>query len=190
MDKLFQHIQNKVLISSDSLEFIGSKFEEKHFQKKEYLLQSNNISRYVFFITNGCVRSYVIDYEGNEHNVFFSSENWWSGDLKSFLGVSPATYNVQALEKTTALCISKNNWDALISESPEFLKYSRILFRNNIIAQHDRIIQQLSLSSEERYNLFIQHYPQLINRIPQKHIALYLGITPQFLSMLHNAKKK
>jgi CRP-like cAMP-binding protein len=190
MKKLAQHIKSQVTISDKAMGVVLGKFSEKHYNKKEHLLHFDSISNYEFFVTSGCVRTYIIDYNGVEHNVFFSIENWWSGDLQSFINSTPATYSIQALENTTVLAISQENWKILINEVPEFLKYSRVLFRNAVIAQQNRIVQNLSFTAKERYQFFIEHYPNLVQRIAQKHIASYLGITPEFLSMLRNKKNR
>jgi len=110
--------------------------------------------------------------------------------LQSFINRTSASYSIQALENTTVVAISQENWKTLINEVPEFLKYSRVLFRNAVIAQQNRIVQNLSFTAKERYQFFIEHYPSLVQRIAQKHIASYLGITPEFLSMLRNQKKR
>lgn len=190
MKKLAQHIESQVPVSKQALEMILSRFTEKHYAKKEHLLHANSISNDVFFIDSGCARTYITDYEGVEHNIFFPSENWWAGDLQSYVNRTPATYSIQALENTITCSISQKNWAFLVDELPDFLAYSRILFRNNVIEQQKRITQYLSFTATERYQYFIKHYPHLTRRIAQKHIASYLGITPEFLSMLRNQKGK
>ncbi|MEM7298257.1 MAG: Crp/Fnr family transcriptional regulator, partial [Bacteroidota bacterium] len=125
-----------------------------------------------------------IDFNGAEHNMSFAVENWWSGDLQSFLNQERATCNIQALEESIVLSINQENWNTLVKEVPVFVSYTRVLFRNKMFAQQNRIVQSLSLPAKERYQLFLEEYPDLSQRIPQKHIASYLGITPEFLSML------
>ena len=190
MKELAQHIKNQVSISDRELEVVLSKFQEKYYKKKEHLLHFDKISKYEFFIKSGCVRTYITDFNGVEHNIFFSIENWWAGDLQSFINRIPATYSIQALEDTTVFVISKENWDFIVNDIPRFSEYSRILFRNAVIAQQQRIVQNLSFTAKERYQYFIDNYANLVQRITQKHIASYLGITPEFLSMLRNQKKK
>lgn len=190
MESLIQHIKKQVLIPDHDLELILSKFEERTYKKKEYLLRSGNLSNYEFFVTKGCARIYITDYNGVEHNSFFPVENWWVGDLQSFINYSPATFSIQALEETHVLAISSKNWKALIKEVPSFLKYSHTLFLNSVIGQQDRIVQGLSFTAQERYASFIKTYPNLVQRISLKHIASYLGITPEFLSILRSRKVK
>ena len=177
-----------ISISEESVNKITEHFTIKSYRKKEYLLQFDNISRSEFFITSGCVRTFVTDFNGVEHNIFFSTENYWAGDLQSFINQTPATYSIQALENTEVLAISGESWKKLVSESPDFTEYSRLLFRNAVIAQQNRILQNLSYTAKERYRHIIEKHPELIQRIAQKHIASYLGITPEFLSMIRKEK--
>lgn len=190
MERLAQHIRSQVTISDKAMELVLGKFSEKHYPKKEHLLHVDSISDYEFFVIKGCVRTYIIDYNGVEHNIFFSIENGWSGDLQSFINRTPATYSIQALENTTVVAINQENWKILINEVPAFLTYSSTLFRNAVIAQQNRIVQNLSFTAKERHQFFMEHYPNLAQRIAQKHIASYLGITPEFLSMLRNQKNR
>ena len=188
MHALADHIKSIIAISESRLEFLCDKFEENTFPKKEHLLQTKNTTRKVHFILSGCVRTYIFDLNGVEHNITFAMENWWFGDLQSFINKTPASFNIQALEETTVLSISRKNWDTLLNEIPEFVDYTRILFRNTMFSHENRILQNLSFTAEERYRHFLQDYPNLSQRISQKHIASYLGITPEFLSMIRRKK--
>ena len=130
-----------------------------------------------------------MDYNGIEHNISFAIENWWLGDLQSFINNAPANQNIQALEDTVTFSINQEDWNSLIKEIPEFVYYTRLLFRNTMFTHENRILQNLSFTAEERYLYFLNNYPDLSRRISQKHIASYIGITPEFLSMLR-AKRK
>ena len=190
MKRLAQHIKDTISISEQMLEMILDKFEEKRFSKKEHLLYLNNYADKLFFTLSGCLRTYVTDFNGVEHNISFAVENWWAGDLQSFMNKAPAICNIQALEDSQVLSINQENWDHLLQESAEFVSYTRILFRNKMFSQQNRIVQNLSFTAEERYDFFLKEYPNLSQRISQKHTASYLGITPEFLSMLRSRKRK
>ena len=190
MDKLISHIKSLISISDQQLDTVLDKLVEKQFSKKEHLLYVDHYAHEVFFTLSGCVRTYVSDLNGVEHNLSFAAENWWFGDLQSFLNHTLAIHNIQALENTVVLSISQAKWQVLVQEVPEFVNYLSILFRNAMFSQQNRIVQSLSLTAEERYGIFLKEYPNLSQRISQKHIASYLGITPEFLSMIRSKKKK
>lgn len=189
MEKLKQHIKSFVAISDADLSLITDSMQRRHYAKKDHLLQLDAYAQEVFFVLKGCARTYILDYNGIEHNISFSMEDWWLGDLQSFIHKTPASYSIQALEDSVVLAINQRNWDQLIETVPSFVGYTRLLFRNTMFAHERRILHSLSLTADQRYAFFLEEYPQLSQRISQKHIASYLGITPEFLSMLRKRKQ-
>jgi CRP-like cAMP-binding protein len=148
------------------------------------LLRAGEICKTENFISKGCLRAYTIDENGFEHILMFGIEDWWIGDLHSLLTQGPATYFVQALEDAEVIQYTKENLDKLLLRVPKFERFYRIMLQKSLIALHQRVSQNLALSAEERYINFVKKYPHLQDRLSQKQIAAYLGITPIFLSML------
>jgi CRP-like cAMP-binding protein len=135
-------------------------------------------------VIRGCFKSYSIDEKGNEHIIMFAPEDWWMGDLYSFLTGKPSRFYTVALEASEILMISKSDLQRLYETVPKFERFFRILFQSALVAQFQRIDQNLSMTAEERYLEFQNRYPQLEQRIPLKQIASFLGITPEFLSII------
>lgn len=161
-----------------------SHFEEKRYRKKEYILQAGSIERYQYFIEEGCIRGFIIDYQGKEHNIAFGFKDYWFGDMESFVNHTKANYNFQALEALTVLAISKDHWDKLTEEIPAFASYASDLFRNAMIFQQNRIADHFMYSAEQRYFNLIEKFPEILTHISLKNIASYLGVTPEFISIL------
>lgn len=183
-DLILQHIAKHIQLTQAESDFFVSLLQPKRIKRKGFLLKQGDICKAEHFITKGCLRTYTIDENGVEHILFFGIENWWVGDLYSFLTQTPASYFIDALEDTEILQITKENLDTLYESVPKFERFFRILLQNAFIAQQQRINQNLSYTAEERYLNFISKYPQLEQRISQKQVSAYLGITPVFLSML------
>ena len=181
---LLQNVRRHITLNREEEEFFVSLLQPKSLKKKEHLLRPPDICRTEQFITKGCLRTYTIDNNGLEHIVMFGIEDWWVGDLYSFITETPATYFIDALEDTTLLQVSKSNLDRLYARVPAFERFFRIIIQNAYIAQQQRVNQNLSLTAEQRYLYFMEKYPQLEQRISQKQVAAYLGITPEFLSMI------
>jgi CRP-like cAMP-binding protein len=133
-------------------------------------------------VVSGCLRSYYTDEHGKEHILQFAPEDWWTGDMQSLLKNTPALLSVDALEDTVVLLIDKPSQDQLFERVPKFERFFRILIQNAFMAQQRRTLSNLSKTAEERYAEFRRLYPSLDGRVPQKHIASYLGMTPEFLS--------
>ena len=164
-------------------EQIISLFAPLTFKRNEFLLRAGEISRNEYFVVSGSLRQYITDRNGKEQVLRLCIEDWWCGDIKSFVRQTPSTYYIQAIENTKVLSINRTNWDLLFDEF-KMVKRGRLMLQSAVIALHDRTIDNLSLSAQERYAKFLKSYPEVHNRIPLKYIASYLGITPEFLSEL------
>ncbi|MCZ4244294.1 Crp/Fnr family transcriptional regulator [Pedobacter punctiformis] len=183
-DLILQNIARYIQLNKTETDFFISLLRSKTLKKGEYLLRHGDICKVENFIIKGCLRVYTIDENGFEHIVMFGIENWWVSDLYSFLTQMPADYLIDALEDSEILQITKENLDRLYEKVPKFERFFRIILQNAYIAQQNRINQNLSSTAEQRYLDFIKKYPQLEQRLSQKQVAAYLGITPVFLSML------
>jgi CRP-like cAMP-binding protein len=183
-DLILQNISRHIQLDKTEIDFFISLLQPKKIKRKEFMLKQGNVCKTENFIVKGCLRTYTIDDNGFEHIVLFGIEDWWVGDLYSFLTQSPATYFIDALEDTEILQITKSNLDKLFEQVPKFEKFFRLILQNAFIAQQQRINQNLSFTAEQRYTNFITKHPQLEQRLSQKQVAAYLGITPVFLSML------
>ena len=159
------------------------------YEKKTSILSVGQVCRYEYFVLKGCLRTYYHDETQNSHTTMFAPEGWWTGNLKSFVRELPSEHFLESVENSTLIRLNKRTLEELYSRVPKFERYFRILLQNRLLATQDRISHHLSSSAEERYRKFIQAYPDLIQRVPLKHIASYLGITPTYLSRLR-AKKQ
>ena len=183
-DLILQNISRHIQLDKTEEDFFVSLLQSKKLKRKAFLLKQGDICRTENFIIKGCLRTYTIDENGFEHIVMFGIEDWWVGDLFSFITQNPTTYFIDALEDTEIIQISKTNLDKLFERVPKFERFFRLILQNAFIAQQNRINQNLSYTAEQRYLDFINKYPQMEQRLSQKQVSAYLGITPVFLSML------
>jgi CRP-like cAMP-binding protein len=181
---LLKNIGKHIQLDKAEVALFLSLLKVKKLKRKEFLLRQGDICRTENFIVKGCLRVYSIDDNGFEHILMFGIEDWWVSDLLSFLTDTESAYFIDALEETELLQISKKNIYKLYKEVPKFERFFRLILQNAYIAQQQRINQNLSLNAKQRYLNFVVKYPAFEQRIPQKQLAAYLGITPVFLSML------
>ncbi len=181
---ILSNITKHIELNEEEIQIFSSMLSIKKIKKKEFLLQQGDVCKTENFVAKGCLRTYTIDENGNEHILMFGIEDWWMGDLYSFLKQSPSNYYIEALEDSEILQITKDNLDKLYLKVPKFERFFRLILQNAFIAQQLRIEQNLAFTAEERYLDFQKKYPTLEQRISQKQIASFLGITPVFLSML------
>jgi len=184
-DAFIKNIRRHIEPTREEIEIFLSLTVSKTVKKKEFLLKEGDVARHQFFVINGCLRTYTIDTVGKEHVLMFAPEGWWcSGDLYSFLSGPKSVNNLEALEPTTLFQISKDNLEILYEQAPKFERFFRVLFQNAFVFHQNRINANLSQPAEGRYDLFTKAYPDLENRTPQKYIASYIGVTPEFFSQM------
>lgn len=184
IDLLKSHISRKIPLSQEEFGFFVSKLKSRPLTKGAFLLRAGDVCKHETFVTRGCVKSYYEDEQAVEHILDFCIEGWWVDDLFSFLTQSPSNSAIRALEDTEVLQISKDDLEEVYQKVPKFERFFRLLFQHAYIAQRDQINQMLSTPAEERYAQFLKKKPYAEKRFPQKDIASYLGLTPQFLSIL------
>jgi CRP-like cAMP-binding protein len=187
---LIQNITHIVALNDREIQTIISVAEEKIFKRKEFILRAGDICRHETFVTKGCLKIFYTDPEGVEHNVKFAIENWWALDLESFAMQTPAFYSIQAIEDTECFQIGKGDHDSLYEAIPKLEKFARLRYQTAYLALQHRMTQNLFATAEERFDSFTKKYPGLELRIPQKDIASYVGITPEFLSMMRKRRMK
>jgi CRP-like cAMP-binding protein len=183
-EPILANVARHINLVPAEVDYFVSLLTHQSISRKEFLLQAGEVLQHQTFVTKGCLRTYSISEEGKEHIIMFAPEGWWCGDLYSFLSETPATCYIDALEKTEVFQISKANQEKLYQHIPKFERFFRMLFQNAFILHQRRIASSLSDKAEERYEAFRKRYPKLEQRIAQKHIASYLGVTPEFFSTL------
>ncbi len=185
-DMILQNVARFVDLTDDEKDLFVSFWKKGSAKRKEYVLEPGGITKYEYFITKGCLKVYSLDRSGSEHVNMFAIEDFWTGDLASFTLQQPSTYFIKALEDSEFLTITKDNFERMLQEIPKLERFYRILYRNSLVSYIKRANEGISLTAEERYEIFLSKYPHIANRITQKDLAAYLGITPEFLSMIRS----
>jgi len=181
---ILQNISKHINLTKEEQTFFVSLLHVKQVKRKHFILKEGEISKDSIFVTQGCLRGYTIDRDGSEHVLSFAPANWWIGDMYSLFTQQPGTMNIEALVDTDVLTLSRIDQEKLYKEVPTFERFFRIIVEKSLVSSQQRIIDNFSLTAEERYHKFCKRYPELIETVPQKQIASFIGITPEFLSKL------
>lgn len=184
LNKLIHHINSITPLIDEEKGIIENLFKEKIVPRKTFLLRAGESAHFSAFVVEGCLRSYAIDKNGYEHILQFAPENWWISDMYSAVKHTPSELNIDALLDTKVLILQRSCQLSLFDQIPKLERYFRILTENALAASNHRTIDYLTLTAKQRYEKFCNLYPTIINTIPQKSIASYIGITPEFLSKL------
>ena len=178
----FQKFNEAVLLTEEEQEMVSTYLMPKKLRKKQYLLQEEDICKYIAFVEKGVLRAYTVSEKGAEHIFQFALEGWLIADLYSFLTGEPAAYNIDAMEDAELVLISKPAHEELLKKLPKYETYTRLQLTGAYIAMQRRLTSIISLPLEERYAYFTSLYPNIIQRVPQHMIASYMGVTPETLS--------
>ena len=184
MALILQNIEKIVSLSDLEKETILSKIEIKHYKAKTVLLNAREICKHSYFVNSGILRSFNINDNIVEHVLQFACEGWWIGDMYSLITQKPGNLYVEVNEDAEVVLLSKENQEILYQEIPKLERFFRILIENSLVANQERLMDNLSLSAEERFEKFCTKYPTLIQKVPQKQIASYIGVTPEFFSKM------
>jgi len=189
-DLILNNIAKHISLDTEEITYFISLLKPRQLVKKSFILKEEQICKYISFVNSGTLRAYYLDKEGKESTIMFAITDWWITDMYCFVNRLPAMLNIEAVENSIIFQLQKDHLDILFLKVPKFERFFRIMMQNAYIREQLRVIQNLSLSAEERYDNFLSKYPQVAKKVTQKQIASYLGITPEFLSTIRANKSK
>jgi len=190
LEDLINKIKTHLHLSSEAEEFIYSISKEKTLPKGEILIHQGQVVKKTFFVTAGCLRSYCINKNGKEHTLLFAIKDWWISDYIAIHTDELATLTVECLTESKVIEFNAKELDKIHARFPEFESYQRHNLERHVVSLHKRILNQLQLTAPERYDLFLEQYPDIEQHTRNFHIASYLGITQQSLSRIRVEKVK
>ncbi len=187
---LLQNIHKHISLSEEESSFFTSLFTSKLFRRRTFVKQGGEVFQDTCFVNAGCLRAYTLDKNGIEHILQFAPPGWWMGDIYSSTTGNPGNLFIDAVDETYVLMLSKTNRERLFEKVPKFERFFRILIENAMVSNQQRMLDNLSLTAEERFEKFSLRYPALLACLPQKYIASYIGVTPEFFSKMRAAISK
>jgi len=184
------HINAKASLSAEEVKLVQSLAVEKKLRKRQFLLQEGEVCRYKGFVCEGLLRTYRTREDGSEHIMRFSPEDSWVIDADSYNTASPSLFNIEALEDTVLLLWSREAINELFAKIAAFKGYSESLISTTLAASQQRVLMGISYTAEEKYEEFINTFPEIFRRIPLHMVASYLGVSRETLSRIRNAQAK
>lgn len=177
-------VEGRVSIPNSEWEYLLPQLAECWFEKKRYLVNAGEVANNFYFILTGLVRFFYSTEDGKEFNKHFASENGFAGSFHSLVLGSPCGYFIQALETTNALILPNKVLHELYNRHPCWERLGRENAENLVLIKESREKALLLDSLETRYCQFLREFPGLVDRIPQYHIASFLGVTDVALSRI------
>ncbi|MAN28019.1 MULTISPECIES: Crp/Fnr family transcriptional regulator [Mesonia] len=182
--EIIQHIRKVIDLSDQEAEEFKSILSEKKLKAKSYLIEPGDQVTEEFYVVKGCLIAYFLDDDGNKHTLQFAVEDWWISDFEAFFNAVPAKLYIEAVEDCELLGINKNLLNTLYERIPKFERFFRIKTTNAFVSLRTRILSSLQKNAKERYLEFCELYPAVEKRLPNYHIANYLGLQPESLSRI------
>ena len=179
-------------ILKEEIQQLKNNIQIKKVTKGQILQLKGEISDKSYFVKSGLLRSYFIDENFKEHIFMFAPEGWIIYDFVSQTYKTPSEMVIDAIEDSQVEILSSELYDNFILRSPKFISSDIEKLNKRIAVLQKRVIMLMSANAWERYQHFLNTYPNILPRVPQKMIASYLGITPEALSNLRSnmSKKK
>jgi CRP-like cAMP-binding protein len=181
-DPLRAYLQSKAPFTATELDFLEELFVPTTLRHGEFLQRVGEPVRHAAFVAKGCLRSYVIDANGEEVVLEFAPENWWIGDRTFLTGGATCECFIDSIGHADLLLFDQPSHQRMVECVPTFAAMFRVAFQKYAAAKDRRIVNALSLSAEERYLDFLKTYPAIALQVPQRMLASYLGVSPETLS--------
>ncbi|QIH34547.1 Crp/Fnr family transcriptional regulator [Sphingobacterium sp. DR205] len=188
--RIQENIHQYITLNETELLVFLSRLKKIQIPGKRTILCQGQLCEKIYFVESGALRAFYIDESGKEVTIMFAIKDWWITDMYSFINEKPAMLTIETIENSMVYQLKKNDIDYLNVAIPQFEKFFRILMQNAHVREQLRVIHNLSLSAEARYEIFLNKYPDFAEKVKQKQIASYLGITPELLSMIKQNKGK
>lgn len=180
---LLTYIRRYVELSKQDVEAISNAYQIQSYKKGDFFIRQGDRIDEIAFVVEGVMRVYR-ESKGKEITLFLRDENSFVTSITGYSGHHLSPYSVQALEDATLLVMSSEARQALFEQSIAYQRFSMMVLERTVQDMEVRIDSQIADNAARRYLRLLQDHPSLIQRVPQYHLASYLGVTPESLSRL------
>lgn len=184
--KLRSHISQVIPISDEEFDLISGHFTLRKIRRKQYLIGEGDDVNYEYLVISGIYKVFYVDENGKEFIVQFAQENWWMTDYQAFFKQQKATMYIECIQEGEVLCATLQARETLAASQHKMEHFYRVKLTNGYLALQQRIKLLLSSTPQQRYEEFARLYPALLQSVPKKIIAEYLGVSRETLSRLYS----
>lgn len=171
-------------LTDEEFEYIASYFTPVKRRKHQYIVQENDTVTKEYFVVKGCLKAYFIDESGKDHIIQFAQEGWWITDYDAFLNQKKANIFIDCIEDCELMSITLEDREKLCNELHKMALFWGNKTKYGFLALQKRVLSLLKNNAKERFEEFLQLYPNLLQRVPKKMIASFLGVSRETLSRL------
>lgn len=189
MHEIFKsYLAGQINLTNEQWEIVFRHLKPRTTKRSEVLLEKGKVSRYLYFVVKGCLGIFLTDDDGQEYTRFLVFEGRFGTAFPSFILRQPSVASIQCIEASEILLINYRDHQYLLDHIPGWERMIRINLEKDYIDSIQRIEGLISMDSKRRYEILLEENPKLIQRLPSKIVAGYLGISQETLSRLKSKK--
>ncbi|MEH0154917.1 Crp/Fnr family transcriptional regulator [Limibacter armeniacum] len=182
-DRLMTFAKRLVSISEEEMNYASSLLKPVKITKNSHLIQEGQVCQHIAFINAGYLRIYYHDKQG-EVTRDLNLPGTFITALTSFITQQPTKENIQAISDCELLMIHRDDVMTLYERYPKWERFGRLIIEQMYIEIQERLYAFISESAEERYRKLLENQPEILEHIPLRYVASYLGVTQPSLSRL------
>ncbi len=181
---LLQKEINKVYkLDDEAWQALARCWTEVNFKRKQLITRAGETEKYLYFVAEGMQRAFF-DHNGKEATLVFSYAPSFSGVIDSFFTQQPSRFSLETLTQSSLLRIHYNDMTALIQAHRSIETWVRIALTGVLAGTLQRQVELMSYTAEEKFRALLQRSPHVLNLIPHKYLASYIGVDPATFSKL------
>ena len=190
MKNLIEKIKSKIARSTEAEDHLISISTERLIPKDTVLIRQGERVHKIYFIKDGCLRAYHTNKQGKESTLQFAIKDWWISDYMAIHSNELSNLTIESISDSNVIEFSVKDMNDILNHFPEYEPFQRYNLEQHIVSLQKRILNLLSLSAAERYDIFIKQYGDIEKNTKNYHIASNLGITQESLSRIRVNKSK
>ena len=181
---LKKYLIRELNLDVSKIDYILNHFNYESSKKNEILIAHNMTCEHLYFVNSGALRVFIIKEDGQEWTRYVAFEGMFISIMPSFIKQTSSLAALQSIDDSELLHISFNNFQKILNEFPEWEKYYREMLEKTYISSIRRIEDFISMNTKQLYNNCLKHNPQIIQRLSNKMLASYLGVSQETLSRI------
>lgn len=181
---LRSHIEEIISLTDEEFALVCTYFKPRKVAKKEYLIKSGQKVNSEFLVQQGLLKSFMHDDLGKEHIIQFAMERWWISDYPAYSKQDKGEMCVQALEPCLVLELSLEDKKLMCQQVPKMFQFHGAKSFSGYVSLQKRVLSMMKNFAKEKYELLLNQYPELFQRVSKTMIAHYLGVSRETLSRL------
>jgi CRP-like cAMP-binding protein len=185
---LKKHLAGKIILTREQDELVNSCFKPLSARRNEILVQKGRIARHLYLVVKGCLRIFLTKEDGSEATRFLLFDGSMGTAFPSFILRKPSVASVQSLGPSELLTLSYADRQTLFDKIPGWETMYRQVLELAYIESIQRIESLITMDAKARYKILLRDHPEIIQRLPSRIVADYLGISQETLSRLKSKK--